>query len=488
MNFWQLSDGIRPQHRAHQEHDGHHAHGAGWPASLSDTIGTGDNAAGDGGNGFFSGLVLNAPDAIVSPVDAAQAGVQGHSEAHQFNWVQIDQHAVQMAGIGGNGGNDNSALGGTVSQLAPAPGAASVHAGLGSGTVETGSNTAGNGGDGYFHGSIIHASMVVYEPINISVSAGYGSIALANQTNDVSINQSAVQIAGIGGNGGDHNIAVGGNAGLSSSGSDAITTGHNSAGNGDSGSFSGSLLDAPVVIYHPINLALAGPGGTAEASQSNAVEIDQSVLQMAGIGGNGGSGNVAGGGDLSTAGSGSLLGGWQFLQTGGNEAGNGGNGTFHGDLVHTSVAVFDPVNISVAGYNSTADAHQTNNVNLDQSSSQMAGIGGSGGSGNIASGGMLLSKFAGHADTIATGGNGAGDGGSGHFSGSLVDVSIAIYAPINIAIAGPHSTAEADQINRVHFDQSSVQIAGIGGDGGNGNMALGGDLAAHLLSDLHLVA
>jgi hypothetical protein len=40
----------------------------------------------------------------------------------------------------------------------------------------------------------------------------------------------------------------------------------------------------------------------------------------------------------------------------------------------------------------------------------------------------------------------------------------------------------------VHFDQSSVQIAGIGGDGGNGNMALGGDLAAHLLSDLHLVA
>jgi len=89
---------------------------------------------------------------------------------------------------------------------------------------------------------------------------------------------------------------------------------------------------------------------------------------------------------------------------------------------------------------------------------------------------------------IATGGNGAGNGGSGHFSGSLIDVSVAIYAPINIAIAGPHSTAEADQANNVHIDQSATQVAGIGGNGGNYNYALGGDVAAHLLSDLHLVA
>jgi len=91
-------------------------------------------------------------------------------------------------------------------------------------------------------------------------------------------------------------------------------------------------------------------------------------------------------------------------------------------------------------------------------------------------------------DVIATGGNGAGNGGSGHFSGSLVDVSVAIYMPINIAIAGPHATAEADQANNVHIDQSATQIAGIGGDGGNSNLALGGDVAAHLLSDLHLIA
>jgi hypothetical protein len=45
----------------------------------------------------------------------------------------------------------------------------------------------------------------------------------------------------------------------------------------------------------------------------------------------------------------------------------------------------------------------------------------------------------------------------------------------------------ADQVNNVHIDQSATQIAGVGGDGGYGNLALGGD-PAHLLSDLHLVA
>jgi hypothetical protein len=69
----------------------------------------------------------------------------------------------------------------------------------------------------------------------------------------------------------------------------------------------------------------------------------------------------------------------------------------------------------------------------------------------------------------------------------MTDVSIAIYAPINIAIAGPHSTADADQINNVMIDQSAIQIAGIGGYGGHGNHASGGDVAMHILSDLHLI-
>jgi hypothetical protein len=121
----------------------------------------------------------------------------------------------------------------------------------------------------------------------------------------------------------------------------------------------------------------------------------------------------------------------------------------------------------------------------------MAGIGGHGGSENAAIGGGAggLSSILGliGSDAIATGGNSAGSGGDGHFAGSLVDLNIAIYAPINIAIAGPNSTADAEQTNNATFDQGAIQLAGIGGDGGHGNAALGGDAAVHLLSDLHLL-
>ena len=489
MNFWQLSDGIRLHHHPHHGHDGDGMHAHGRPeTSFTATIETGEDSAGDGGGGFFTGQAIDSPATFFNPVDTAHATAYGHVDAYQSNAVEIDQHAVQMAGIGGQGGNDNLAAGGNIPVVEPASGTSL--AGPGSAAIDGGGNTAGNGGDGYFYGGIIHASMVVYEPINITVAAGYDSIALADQTNNASFNQSAIQMAGIGGNGGSGNIASGGNVSLSSSASDAIATGGNSAGNGGSGYFSGTLVDAPVVIYHPINFAIAGPGGTAEASQSNTVEIDQSAIQIAGIGGNGGNGNAAIGGNVMTLGYGSASSGWQ-IESGGNQAGNGGDGNFHGNLVHTSVIVYDPVNIAVAGYNSTTEAHQTNNVNLDQSSSQMAGIGGNGGSGNVAMGGnagVTSSALGTGSDAIATGGNGAGNGGSGHASGSLIDVSVAIYAPINIAIAGPHSTAEADQVNNVHIDQSAIQMAGVGGSGGHGNFALGGDVAAHLLSDLHLIS
>jgi hypothetical protein len=369
----------------------------------------------------------------------------------------------------------------------------SSNSALGAGSIQSGDNTAGNGGDGYFYGGIVHASMLIYEPINISVSMGYGSVALAQQTNDVGVDQSAFQMAGVGGNGGNGNIAAGGSV-STSSGFDVISTGGNAAGNGGNGYFSGALVDAPVVIYHPVNIAVAGSGGTAHANQSNTVEIDQSATQIAGVGGDGGNGNFAGGGSVITLDPawGSSNGGsaWHVVDTGGSQAGNGGDGSFYGSLVHTSFVLYDPVNIAVAGYNSNAYADQTNNVYVDQSTVQIAGIGGHGGIGNAAVGGhasLLSHGLWGGSDAISTGSNGAGNGGSGHFAGSLIDVSIAIYAPINIAIAGPNSTAEADQINNVHIDQSAVQIAGVGGDGGNGNVALGGDLATHLLSDLHLV-
>ncbi|MGY3620692.1 hypothetical protein [Bradyrhizobium sp. USDA 10063] len=430
------------------------------------------------------GSSLSSPShASVTPFDSTGdggGGLHGIADIHQSNKAQADQ-------LGGNGGGGNAAGGG--------PSAHQSSSGKGdTGTIDTGANAAGSGGDGFFYGGIIHASLVIYQPINIAVSVGYGSIAIAKQTNDVTIDQSALQMAGIGGDGGSGDIAAGGDVDVSSSGSNAITTGDNHAGNGGDGHFLGTLLHAPVVIYHPVNFAFAAPGGTAYASQSNTVEIDQSAVQIAGVGGQGGNGNAAIGGDVSVHSSGADSGnggsGANQIDTGGNQAGNGGDGQFHGDLVHKSVVVYDPVNISVAGYNSTSQSYQLNDVHLDQSSFQMAGLGGDGGSSNVAGGGsaaIISALLGGGSDAIATGHNSAGNGGSGHFSGNLIDVSVAIYAPINIAIAGPHSTAEADQINNVHIDQSAVQIAGIGGNGGHDNLALGGDVAMHLLSDLHLI-
>ena len=187
----------------------------------------------------------------------------------------------------------------------------------------------------------------------------------------------------------------------------------------------------------PINIAIAGYNSTADARQTNDASFDQSAVQIAGIGGDGGSGNLSIGGSVTASGFGSGNSG--TISTGGNQAGNGGDGFFHGSISHASFILYDPINIVMAGNNSSAHADQMNNVDINQSAVQMAGIGGNGGHGNIALGGSvdifsLASGFG--SDVINTGHNSAGNGGSGHFSGSLSDTSVAIYAPINIAIAG----------------------------------------------------
>ena len=81
-----------------------------------------------------------------------------------------------------------------------------------------------------------------------------------------------------------------------------------------------------------------------------------------------------------------------------------------------------------------------------------------------------------------TGDNSAGNGGNGHFAGSMIDTSYAAFEPLNVAQAGSHATANAYQTNIVYLDQSATQIAGVGGDGGNGNAASGGDVGAFGLS------
>ncbi len=93
---------------------------------------------------------------------------------------------------------------------------------------------------------------------------------------------------------------------------------------------------------------MAGAGGTAEATQSNTVEIDQSAIQIAGVGGNGGNGNAASGGDVSMSGilPDRATAGSTRTDTPGSQAGNGGDGFSYGGLAHASFALYSPINIA----------------------------------------------------------------------------------------------------------------------------------------------
>ncbi len=309
MDFSRMSDGIRLHHASH--HHGGYDDDEPGPALNGSWLGfmAGGGGSGPAANGHGLSVGHGAP-----VTDSHHSG--------------FDHAATPESALDGYVGSHHAATA-AASAVTPALGSSSL--GIGS-SIATGANAAGNGGDGYFYGDIVHASLMIYEPINISVALGYGSVALAGQTNDVSVDQSALQMAGVGGNGGNVNIASGGSV-STLSGFDMIATGGNSAGNGGSGYFAGALVDAPIVIYHPINIAVAAAGGTAHANQSNTVEIDQSATQIAGVGGNGGNGNVAAGGSVMTldpawgSSSGASA---SDVQTGGNQAGNGGDGSFHG--------------------------------------------------------------------------------------------------------------------------------------------------------------
>src|SRR5262249_1040934 len=160
------------------------------------------------GHGSHTGADAHAAGLHSHMRKAGPADNHGKGSTDPSVSAQADQHAAATSVPLAQSGNDNTAVT-KLSSVEPAAG--SAHLGDGSGLVQSGGNSAGNGGDGYFYGGIIHASLVIYEPINISVAVGYGSVALADQTNNLSVDQSAVQIAGIGGNGGNGNVAAGGN-------------------------------------------------------------------------------------------------------------------------------------------------------------------------------------------------------------------------------------------------------------------------------------
>ena len=170
---------------------------------------------------------------------------------------------------------------------------------------------------------------------------------------------------------------------------------------------------------------------------------------------------------------------WMFTHSapvyaGGDNAGDGGNGDFAGSLIDTGYAGFEPLNTAEPHAHATAVAHQTSIGYFDQAATQIAGVGGDGGNWNASLGGAFGSVGS---DVISTGDNSAGNGGDGQFFGALVHAPVAIYDPINIANAGSNGFADAHQSNVVQFHQGAIQIAGVGGNGGDGNAATGGDMS-----------
>lgn len=310
-------------------------------------------------------------------------------------------------------------------------------------------NSAGSGGDGISEGVISSNATAVFMPSNAAIAGPYSSAA-ALQGNNALINQHPTEMAGIGGNGGSGNMAVGGD------------DGGNHAGSGGNGLFYGGLVSTAVAVFAPVNTAVAaGPDAVAHSEQSNNALFLQGATQIGGMGGSGGDHNVASH-DLS------MSPGTAITLTGDNYAGHGGNGYFVGSMIDVSIAIFSPINIAVGAAGGSAEAHQTNNVLFDQGTVQIAGIGGNGGGFNLSS------------DTIFTGSHAGGGGGDGSSTGSMVDVNLAYFHPINIAVPAG-GTADAQQIDHVLMDQHALQMAGIGGHGGEGNLT---DAHSALVDDI----
>src|ERR1700752_3791253 len=66
-----------------------------WPNFLTHT---GDNSAGNGGNGYFAGSLIGKSYAAFEPLNMAQTGSHATADANQTNITYFDQSATQIAG------------------------------------------------------------------------------------------------------------------------------------------------------------------------------------------------------------------------------------------------------------------------------------------------------------------------------------------------------------------------------------------------------
>jgi len=132
---------------------------------------------------------------------------------------------------------------------------------------------------------------------------------------------------------------------------------------------------------------------------------------------------------------------FKSINTGGNNAGNGGDGSFSGKIVNQPSISFDPYNkASGASVDVKTGDHVSQKAEWD-----------AGGANGKAS---WFAKAEGGKATS----NGNQDSDSGHNTSKV------------------YANTTAQQSNSLKADMHQEVVAGIGGDGGNGNIALGGDV------------
>ncbi|WVT76769.1 PE-PGRS family protein (plasmid) [Sinorhizobium chiapasense] len=140
-------------------------------------------------------------------------------------------------------------------------------------------------------------------------------------------------------------------------------------------------------------------------------------------------------------------------------AGNGGDGTNSGDIFYNPVATLASTQ--------TVDGADPTVVNGDT-----VGQGAAWGTGDANGGGLVQTPIATLAALTNSGAGGAG--GNPTSSGDQTNSSGG-----NVVGMGADTTAT--QTNTLVADQHGTIIAGMGGAGGNGNAALGGDISAALV-------
>lgn len=136
---------------------------------------------------------------------------------------------------------------------------------------------------------------------------------------------------------------------------------------------------------------------------------------------------------------------FKSISTGGQNVGNGGDGTFKGAIISKPTLNFDPTTKAVG-----ADVHVSTGDHVKQTADWDAG-------GANATASWFSKAHGGDAES-----NGSQKSYGGHDTSKV------------------YANTDATQINKVAVDQHQEVVAGIGGHGGDGNAALGGEVSFHI--------